>query len=117
MTETDKVKQLLTNPEECNQRLGVNLALSVLNWGYEDIAEFVIDNKSPSGRCFLLIFCGMDIQYIISEYEEDIHYTPFPRIQGFVSYKLLTDTALNEVILELKQGLANELKLLHDREG
>lgn len=120
MTEIDKVKQLLTNPEECNQRLGVSLALSVLNWSYEDIAEFVVDSRSPGNRWFSLSFCGIIIHYSISNYEQGggIHYTSFPIIHSvFMAYKPLIGNALDEVILELKQGLANELKLLYDREG
>lgn len=39
-----KIKELLTNENIVNQKLGYSLAKSVLGWNDRDIAEFILEN-------------------------------------------------------------------------
>jgi hypothetical protein len=42
MNDIDKIKQLLLSEQECNQRLGVELAKSQLGWGMNEIADVLL---------------------------------------------------------------------------
>lgn len=43
MNDIDKIKQLILSEQECNQRLGIELAKSQLGWGLNEIADIIVD--------------------------------------------------------------------------
>lgn len=43
MNDIDKIKQLLLSEQECNQRLGIELAITQLGWGLSEVADIIID--------------------------------------------------------------------------
>jgi hypothetical protein len=106
MTEKDKIVELLFNPYEVNQLLGVQLAMSVLNWSEYDIASHVVDYYLNINKDYINnLFFGFKIYYSVSTDKIWVHVMQLETIWKSMEYSdkaRLNDIRLLKYIVEQK---------------
>lgn len=112
MTEKDKIKQLLLSPDESNQRVGVQLAKSILDWDYHDIVNFVItQNLDDEDWTFInQDFCGVRIYYTISKGSYECSLNMMDEKYVHIKRRNYTESVHQKYLNKLRKLVVKELK-------
>jgi hypothetical protein len=110
-TEKDKIKQLLLSPDESNQRVGVQLAKSILDWDYNDIVNFVINENLSDGKQHIVkTFCGVSMYFSVSKSPSHCKVNCMGLWSNIIKHKDFTVHVFNKYKNKLRKEIAKRLK-------